>query len=174
MFLESKSWGYYVAEGAVFMILGFLALFIPQIMTLSLEMLFGWLFLFGGFVQAFRTFQTKDAPGFLFSLLSSIFLIVAGVTMLAFPFSGALTLTALLAFFFFFDGISKFIWAFREPGFRAILIVGALIEFALAYIIWKNWPASGTVFLGTLIGVWMVYYGATTFAFGFRHRHSVT
>lgn len=167
-----RSWGYYTAEGLVFIILGIIALFIPQLMTLSIELLFGWLFLLGGIVQAFRTFQTKNAPGFIFSLISSILLVMAGVIMLAYPLTGALTLTLLLAFFFVFDAVSKLIWAIQARGYRMILILGAVIELALAYLIWNNWPASGIVFLGTLVGVWMIYYGVTTLYYGLGHRHT--
>jgi uncharacterized membrane protein HdeD (DUF308 family) len=168
-----RSSGYYIAEGAVFIILGIIALFIPQVLTLSLEMLFGWLFLFGGIIQAFRTFQTKDAPGFLFSLISSIFLLIAGTIMLAYPLSGAFTLTILLAFFFLFDGIAKLVWSIRGNGNRLLILFGALIEFALAYLIWKNWPVSGVIFLGSLVGVWMLYYGVTTLFYGFGHRNRI-
>lgn len=170
MAITDKSSGFYVAEGIVFILLGIAALCVPSLFTLSFSMMLGWLFLIAGFFQAFRIFQTKDAPGFLWALLSSILLIVAGVIMLTNPFSGAFTLTILLAVFFLIDGIAKIILSFQLHVNKFAIFIGGLIELALAWIIWKEWPISGTWFIGTLIGVWLILSGITALSYGLRHR----
>jgi uncharacterized membrane protein HdeD (DUF308 family) len=51
------------------------------------------------------TFGARHAPGFWWSLLSAILGIAAGIVLLAWPVSGAVSLTLLLIVFFVIEGV---------------------------------------------------------------------
>ncbi|MGC2199037.1 MAG: DUF308 domain-containing protein, partial [Stellaceae bacterium] len=45
-------WRLFLAQGIVMMILGFLAIAVPNIATLAIEIFIGWLFFIGGIFRA--------------------------------------------------------------------------------------------------------------------------
>ena len=69
----------FLVEGIVLVVLGLLAILVPQIASLAVELLLGWLFLISGVVGLFTTFWTKPAPGFWWSLISAVIAMIAGV-----------------------------------------------------------------------------------------------
>lgn len=152
---------YLIFEGILFLFLGILAVVLPGIFTLAFELVIGWLFLIGGGVQAFRTLQNRHATGFWPSLISALLYIIIGVLLIAYPLSGILSLTILLAIFFLVEGIAKLILGFQlrpSPNW-GWLIVSGLISIAMAAIIWGGWPFTAIWVIGLLIGINLVFAG---------------
>lgn len=154
---------FFWVEGIALIFLGLVAIALPQITTLAIELFLGWLFLVGGIVQTARTFLSKDIPSFWPSLVSSVFSIVIGVLLLVFPISGILTLTILLTVFFLVEGVSKIVIAFqhREVSRWGWLAVSGVISLILASIIWSGWPGTATWVIGLMVGINMVFLGIT-------------
>lgn len=96
-----------IFEGIVFILLGFLAVALPGISTLSAELFIGWLLIIAGIVQLFRIAKTPHAPGFVGSLLTGILYLAFGVSLLIFPVAGILSLTALLILFLLQKALQK-------------------------------------------------------------------
>ena len=74
-----EHWMLFVVEGIVLLVLGAAAIIIPQIATLAVALLLGWLFFISGVVGLIATFLLRHAPGFLWSLVSALLGIAAGV-----------------------------------------------------------------------------------------------
>lgn len=74
-----------IFEGAIFTLLGFIAVALPGISTLSTELFIGWLLIFGGVVQLYRTFQGRHEPGFIGSLLTGCLYTIFGILLILFP-----------------------------------------------------------------------------------------
>src|SRR5580704_7176954 len=72
----------FLVEGIVLVVLGILAILVPNIASLAVEILIGWLMLIGGAVGLYMTFSTKGAPGYWWSLISAVIGIIAGVLLL--------------------------------------------------------------------------------------------
>src|SRR5258707_15403870 len=89
-------WRLFLVEGVVLLILGILAIVVPPIATLAVEVLIGWLLLISGIVGLIATLRMRAAPGFGWSLLSAVIGIAAGIVLLRWPLSGALSLTLIL------------------------------------------------------------------------------
>src|SRR5471030_2512185 len=104
-------WKLYVVEGVVLLALGFIAIVIPPLATLAVTILLGWLFFVSGVVGIFTSFWMRQAPGFWWSLLSAVLGIVVGVSLLAMPLSGALSLTVVLIAFFIIEGVATILFA---------------------------------------------------------------
>ena len=101
--------GILIFEGIVFTLMGILAVALPGISTLSAELFIGWMLIFGGAIQLYRTFKTKETPGFWGSLLIATLYIIFGLLLVIFPLAGVFSLTALLIVFFIAEGIAKII-----------------------------------------------------------------
>src|SRR3984957_4433148 len=101
-----EHWVMFLIEGIVLVVLGLLAIVVPPIATLAVEILIGWLFLVSGVVGLVTTFWMRHAPGFWWALLSAVLGIGAGIVLLAWPLSGVLSLTLILIVFFTIEGIA--------------------------------------------------------------------
>ena len=88
-----EHWVLFLVEGVILVLVGLAAIVIPQIATLAVEVLFGWLFLISGIAGLISTFWMRQAPGFWWSLISAILGIAAGAVLLLWPLSGVLSLT---------------------------------------------------------------------------------
>src|ERR1051326_1827701 len=92
-----EHWSFYLIEGIVLIFLGIAAVVVPVLASLAVAIFLGWLFLIGGIVGAFTTLAHSHAPGFWWSLLSTVATIIAGVVLLAWPIGGAVSITLVLA-----------------------------------------------------------------------------
>lgn len=153
----------FLVEGFLFILLGILAIALPGVMTLGIELFIGWLFLIGGFVQGYRTIKSSEAPGFWASLIGAIVSIVVGGMLLFNPLAGMLTLTMLLILFFLIEGISKLLYGFqlRPRQGWGWLILSGVIAIAMAVILWSGWPGTAVWAIGLLVGINMIFFGSS-------------
>lgn len=174
MEMIQKHRGFFIFEAIAFIILGILAVALPGVMTLGVELFIGWLFVLGGLVQGYRTLKSREAPGFWPSLISSILSIVIGVLLLAYPLTGVLTLTILLTVFFALEGIFKTILAFQirpAQGWGWLLLSG-LLALAMAIIIWSGWPGTAVWAIGLIVGINMLFFGSALLTMALSSRES--
>jgi len=148
-------------EGLIFTLLGFIAVALPGISTLSSELFIGWLLIIAGVAQLFRIFKSRHVPGFWGSLLTGILYLIFGILLLIFPVAGVFSLTALLIVFFIAEGIAKIILSFQLRPLRnwGWLLLNGVLALVIAYIIWSGWPGSAFWVLGILVGINMIFFG---------------
>jgi len=157
-----------LAEGVIFTILGCLAVAMPVISTLSLELFIGWLFIFGGVFQAVRSLKSWSAQGSVGSFLIGLVYLVFGIFLLAYPLAGVISLTLILTFFFIIEGISKIILGFQMRPVQQWVwfIISGIISLLMAFIIFSGWPGTALWVPGLLIGINMIFFGIALFFFG--------
>src|SRR6202158_514946 len=107
-------WRLFLTEGIILFVLGFLAIVVPPIATIAVEILIGWLLLMSGIVGLIATLRSRSAPGFWWSLASAVIGIVAGVVLLVWPLSGALSLTLILTVFLVLEGVVSIMYALEH------------------------------------------------------------
>jgi uncharacterized membrane protein HdeD (DUF308 family) len=158
-----------IMEGILFSILGILAIILPGISTLSTELFIGWLLIFGAIAQLYRTFTTRKHVGFTGSLIIGFLYLIFGILLLLYPVAGILSLTVLLIFFFFAEGIGKLILAFQFRRARnwGWLAVNGVLAIIIGYIIWAGWPQTSFWALGLLVGINMLFFGLSLLFLGF-------
>lgn len=155
------AWGWLLALGILWIILGTLAIIMPFAATLALEMVFGVLFVIGGVAQLIQAFRAKGWGGAAFQVLGGLLALALGVILLLFPLQGVLTLTILLAAFFVAQGIVKVISAFRQQpssGWGWLLFSG-LLGIVVGIIIWAGLPGTAVWVLGLLVGIELIFSG---------------
>lgn len=148
-------------EGIIFTLLGFLAVALPGISTLSAELFLGWLLIFGGVIQLYRTFKACEGCSFIGSLLTGFMYLIFGILLVIYPVVGIFSLTILLTIFFIAEGTAKIILGLQLRPFRrwGWFLLNGVIALILAYLIWSGWPGTAFWVLGLLIGINMIFFG---------------
>ena len=155
-------WKLFLAQGIVMMVLGLLAVAVPNIATLAVEIFAGWLFFVGGIFRAISVWRSRRAPGFTWSLLAAVLSVVLGLILIFRPLAGVLTLTMVLVAFFIIEGIASIVAAvehrqhLRSWGW---VLFSGIIDLLLAYLIWQGWPSSAAWAIGLLVGINMLFLG---------------
>ena len=169
-------WKSYLFEGIVLLLLGAAAIIVPQIATLTVALLIGWLLLFSGVIGLITTFQMRPAPGFWWSLVSALIAIAAGIVLLASPAGGAITLTFVLIAFFIIEGIASIMFALdhkRElSGQWGWMLASGIIDLALAIMIFAGLPSTAAWAVGLLVGINMIFGGSALIAMALHARKS--
>jgi uncharacterized membrane protein HdeD (DUF308 family) len=155
-------WKLFLAQGIVMMVLGVLAVAVPNIATLAVEIFVGWLFFAGGIFRAISVWHSRRAPGFAWSLLAAVLSVVLGLILIFHPLAGVLTLTMVLVAFFVIEGIVSIVAAIEHRqhlrSWGWVLFSG-IIDLLLAYLIWQGWPSSAAWAIGLLVGINILFLG---------------
>jgi uncharacterized membrane protein HdeD (DUF308 family) len=158
-----EHWLLFLIEGIVLAVLGAAAIIVPPLATLSVAIFLGWIFLISGITGLITTVRMRHAPGFAWSLLSAVLGIVAGLVLIAFPASGALSLTLVVIVFFAIEGVATIMYALdhrRELSGRwGWMLVSGLVDLFLAGIILAGFPVSAAWAVGLLVGINMMFGG---------------
>jgi uncharacterized membrane protein HdeD (DUF308 family) len=169
-------WRLFLTEGIALLILGLLAIVLPPLATFALEILIGWLLLISGVVGLIATFRTRSAPGFGWSLLSAVIGIVAGVVLLRWPLSGALSLTLILTVFLTLEGVASILYALEHKrelsGRWGVMLFSGLVDLVLAFMIFAGLPATAAWAIGLLIGINLVFGGSALIAMALHARNA--
>jgi uncharacterized membrane protein HdeD (DUF308 family) len=155
-----KGWGWLLALGVIFIILGIIALGSPYALTLAVDLMLGWILIICGIISIVSAFFSGNWGKFLLILLSGIIFAIAGILLLANPLKGVLTLALILAAFLLVEGIFKIIYAFQMKSTQnwGWVLVSGIISLVLAILIWAQWPAS-IVIIGLLVGFYILFSG---------------
>jgi uncharacterized membrane protein HdeD (DUF308 family) len=171
-------WGLFLAEGIAVSILGLAAIIVPPIAGLFATVILGWLLLISGVVGLVATARARQAPGFGWSLLSAFAAVIAGFLLLWNPLQGLVTLTYVLTAFFIIDGILVIVLAIahrRElTGKWEWMMVNGVIDLILAAIIISGFPGTLVWAFGLLLGIDMIFGGASLIAMALEARKAVS
>ena len=168
--------GLFLAEGIILIVLGLAAIALPLVAGLFATVILGWLFLIAGIVGLIATLRARRAPGFGWSLLSAAVALVAGAVLLWNPLQGLATLTYVLIAFFIVDGV--FIIALAIAHRRELsgkwewMMVNGVIDLILAAIVIFGLPGTLAWAFGLLVGIDMVFGGASLVAMALDARRT--
>lgn len=167
-------WGLFLAEGIVLSLLGLAAIIVPPLAGLAATIFLGWVFVVAGFVGLLFTLRARRAPGFGWALLSAVVALVAGAILLWDPLRGLVTLTFVLTAFFIVDGVVIIAYAIahrRElSGKWEWMMVNGILDLLLAAIVISGWPGTLAWALGLLLGIDLVFGGASLIAMALKAR----
>lgn len=169
-----EHWVLFLVEGIVLLVLGLAAIVIPPLATLGVEILFGWIFLISGIAGLITTFRMRQAPGFVWSLVSAILGIAAGIVLLFWPLTGILSLTFVLIAYFIIEGLASIMFALEHKnelsGRWGWMLASGIVDLFLAAMILTGLPGSAAWALGLLVGINMVFGGSALIAMALHAR----
>jgi len=171
-----EHWKLYLAEGILLLVLGAVAILVPPIATLAVTIVLGWLFLISGCVGLITSFWMRQAPGFLWSLISALLGVVVGFLLLASPLSGAFSLTLVLIAFFVIEGGVSIMFALdhkRELSGRwGWMLFSGIVDLVLAVMIFAGLPATAAWAIGLLVGINMIFGGSALIAMALHAKNA--
>jgi uncharacterized membrane protein HdeD (DUF308 family) len=169
-----EHWVLFLIEGIVLVVLGILAIIVPPLATITFTLFLGWLFLISGIMGLITTFWARHSPGFWWSLLSAVLAIAAGIVLLVWPISGAISLTLLLIVFFIIEGVLSIMYALEHKkelsGRWGWMLASGIIDLILAAIILLGLPGTAAWALGLLVGINMLFGGSALIAMALHAR----
>lgn len=170
-----SAWVWLAILGAISLIGGVLALLNPFAATLAAVLLAGWTFLIFGIVQIIQAFGVRGWSGFLWSLLLGALTAVVGISILANPFAGAVTLTTLVAVLFVVIGVVKVMYgaSLRPVSGWGLAVLSGIISILLGIMIFADFPWAAATVLGVLLAIELLSNGAFMLfvALGLRKAH---
>jgi uncharacterized membrane protein HdeD (DUF308 family) len=170
-----EHWVLFLVEGIALVVLGAIAVVVPPLATVAYTILIGWVLLIAGAVGLATTFWMRHAPGFWWSLLSAVIAIVAGLLLLGWPLTGALSLTLVLTSFFIVEGIASIMYAIEHrnqlTGRWGWMLMSGIIDLILAAIIIAGLPGSAAWAIGLLVGINMLFGGVAMIGMALAARH---
>ncbi|MDR3522018.1 MAG: DUF308 domain-containing protein [Acidocella sp.] len=169
-----EHWGLFLAEGIILLLLGLAAIALPAFAGIAVTVVLGYVFAIAGIVGLISTFRARRTPGFGWSLLSAIAALLAGGLLLWHPLQGLVTLTIVLTAFFIADGIFMIILALSHrrqlSGKWEWIMINGLIDLLLAFIVLSGMPGTLVWVLGLLVGIDMLFGGASLVVLAFEAR----
>lgn len=152
--------------GIVLMLIGGAGFLVPQIFSITLSYLVGWLLLFGAFTQAYSAYQHIDhhlitwSRPFLNTVAALIFLLFTDV--------GIASLGLMLALYFFIDAYASFAMGqlFKEYGVSIWGLLNGLLSFTLGMVVLLTWPSGSSLLIGVFIGITLFFDGVVLLVLG--------
>jgi len=151
--------------GVLLIILGIVAMASPMIAGLSVALMLGYLLLFSGVIKLVFALMTKSG---LSAILWALLTAAAGMYMLMNPQVALATLIILLSVFLVVSGIFEGLLALgARPASGWIWgLISAALSVVLGIMIWAQFPIAGTMAIGILLGLKLLFSGITLLMLG--------
>ena len=167
-------WGWIVALGIIYLIVGFIALGSVVMATVASVLVVGAMMIVAGVAEVFNAFQIKSWGKFLLWGLLGLLYIVAGFVTFENPLLAAALLTLMLGALLVASGIVRIILAFsmkRETPWMLVLL-SAVITLLLGLLILAHWPVSSLFVLGLFLAIDLIMAGAGWIGLGLSLRRA--
>jgi uncharacterized membrane protein HdeD (DUF308 family) len=166
--LRAKS-GWIVALGAVYLIVGLVALGSVVTATVASVFVVGIMMVVAGVAEVVNAFQVKTWGKFLLWLILGALYIIAGFATFENPLLVAAFLTLLLGASLLVSGIMRIVLAFSmKDGMPWIgVAVSGIVTLLLGLVVLAHWPVSSVYILGVFLGIDLIFAGAGWIALGF-------
>jgi uncharacterized membrane protein HdeD (DUF308 family) len=171
-----EHWKAFLFEGILLAVLGLAAMIVPPLASLAVTIFLGWMFLVSGVAGLVLTYWARNMPGFWWSLISAALAVLAGGILLARPMQGVLTLTIVLGAYFLAEGVATIMYALEHrreiSGRWSWLLIAGLMDILIAFFIIAGLPGSAGWAIGLLVGINMLFGGATLIGMALAARNA--
>jgi uncharacterized membrane protein HdeD (DUF308 family) len=152
-----------IAVGIVATITGVIAIVVPIAASVTMTVFVGWLLMFWGVfgaVQAIRGPAPRSARAW--RIVDAVLAFLVGFYLVVLPLSGTVTLTFLLAVWFFGTGLLSLwsAWQHRHADGVALTVVDGVLSLILGLLIAVSLPSSAAWAIGLLVGFSMLWWGS--------------
>lgn len=169
-----ENWQLLLAQGIILSILGLAAIIVPPLAGLVTTFFVGLMLFAGGIVGLVVTIGRRRAPGFWWSLLSSIAAIIAGGVIIWNPAIGLISLTSLMIAYFIINGLLAIVLSLqhrsRRSGRWSWLLAYGIVDLVIAGLLIAGMPDALTWALGLVIGIDLLFGGGALIAMALAAR----
>jgi uncharacterized membrane protein HdeD (DUF308 family) len=163
--------GWLITLGVVSIILGVIALVDSIAATVASMIVFGWILLVAGIIEAIQAFRHRQGGHLFLHLLNAVLAFVVGLMLLRNPLAGALLVTLLLAAYFVVIGVFRIVasLSLRVPHWGWTMANG-IVSLIFGILVWAQWPISGLWVIGLFIGIDLIFMGWNEVMLGLAAR----
>ncbi|MDI9817781.1 MULTISPECIES: HdeD family acid-resistance protein [unclassified Legionella] len=156
-----RSWGWLLALGILFVILGSIGLGMVVGLTLVSMLFLGVLLIIAGVSQIVDVVKSRHWKAVAWHAFTAMLYIVGGVLIIYDPFMASMLITAMLATVLIIIGISRLFMAFimRKSSGWVWLFLAGLVAIALGTMILMKWPLSGLWVIGLFVAIEIIVDG---------------
>ncbi len=158
----SALWGSAFVLGIVIMALGVVALIATIWTGIASVITLGLVIGVSGLAQIFHAIGSRKTESLTGHMLAGILSLVVGVLIAARPVAGLAAITMLLIGYFFVAGLFRVVTSaldrYAKWGFDFAYGIATII---LGVIMVGNWPSSALWLVGTLVGLEIIFRGAS-------------
>ena len=158
-----RNWGWLLALGILFVILGCVGLGMVVGLTLASMLFLGVLLIIAGIAQIVDVFKSKHWKGAIWHAIIALLYLVGGGIVIYDPLLASTIVTALLAWVFIIIGITRLTMAavLRRSAGWVWLVIAGLAAIVLGVLILLQWPYSGLWVIGLFIAIEILINGWT-------------
>jgi uncharacterized membrane protein HdeD (DUF308 family) len=151
---------------------GGVALANPFAASLAVTTLVGFLLIVSGGAQLFVALADRLVPHRGWTGIVAVVALVAGVSLVANPLQGVVSLTLLVGIIFVITGAARLAVAFRlsETPFFWFLMLSGLASLLIGFLVFSDFEAAATTLLGLLLGLQLLADGIALVALGLVAR----
>lgn len=149
-------WKLFLLQGTGLILLGITAAILPNVTTLAVEVLIGWLLLISGLFRLASGFGAEIGPGHWSSMLLAALMVLLGMVLALHSKESAFELRVALTGYLAIHAIASLILASslrEESSTWLAIIVGAIVDVLLATLLLSEWPSTSDWVLGLCLGV---------------------
>ena len=164
--------GWSIVIAILLILAGLAAICLPFLAGVAASIAIGWLLLFAGIIHLAFGWHTRSAGAVIWKILVGIAYLFASFWILDHPGRGLVTLTLVLAFYLFFEGIFEAViysQLRRFPG-SGWFLFDAIVTIILGIMIFMSWPVSSVWAIGTLIGISIFFSGISRLSYALMGR----
>jgi uncharacterized membrane protein HdeD (DUF308 family) len=157
--------------GLLVLVAGILALSTPAVAGLSVAILVGFMLIMGGVGQLYFAYETGSG---IWAYIAAALTALAGVYLSSNPAVAAVTLSTILLVYLLASGAAEVLLALEmKPidGWVWTLTTG-LLSIVLGFMIWGQFPLSGLVAIGVLLGIKLCLSGLMLIMLGAGARRA--
>jgi uncharacterized membrane protein HdeD (DUF308 family) len=146
-----------IVSAILALITGVVAIVVPAIASVTMTIFVGWIMIAAAVSMGIQAISHRAPVRGLEALLA----FVAGFYVLVFPLSGTVTLTFVLAVWFFASGVLSLSLAFQLGGGAASWMnaISGLLSVIMGFLIAASLPSSAGWAIGLLIGINLIFWG---------------
>jgi uncharacterized membrane protein HdeD (DUF308 family) len=146
-----------MVAGSLSLIIGVVSIAVPAIASVTTTIFVGWVLVASSIAAAIQAVSHRAPVRGLEALIA----LAAGFYLLVFPLNGTVTLTFVLAVWFFATGILSVTYALRWSGVpgRRLHALGGVLSVILGFMIAASLPSSASWAVGVLVGINLIFGG---------------
>jgi uncharacterized membrane protein HdeD (DUF308 family) len=165
----------FLAQSAVMVAAGVLALVFPAFASAGVLALLGWLLVISGVVQVISLWGATQVPYFWLQLVTLVLEVLVGYLLITRPEAGLVAVTFLMLVLFLISGIARVVFALmiRPMQDWVWVLASGFVAIACAAILFASLPEAATWLLGVLLGIELIAIGAAQGLLAWRVRQAV-
>ena len=159
----AKSWKALMTVGVLAIVVGCIAIVVPEVASVGTAIFIGWILLIAGVFLVAAAFSAHSVGTVVVRLIWEALTVVVGVWLIVEPHNGTLTLTLVLGIYFLFMGLTRVTVAFLGRGQPNAGLVGlsGVAGLLIGILVLAKFPSSADWAIGLLVGIDLIFAGWT-------------